>query len=183
MIRGEELIKLVRGFISSYLEDKNFEISDEIKEKYKEERGVFVTLTIDGELRGCIGIPEPIMPLYKGVIEAAEGAAFRDPRFEALSKDEFKRIKIEISVLTKSELIEVKKAEEYLEKIKVGEDGLIIRGSFCSGLLLPQVAVEQIWGVKEFLEYICLKAGLGKGDWRNLNNKIYKFQAEIFKED
>ena len=144
--------------------------------------GVFVTLYEGEELRGCIGFPEPVEPLYVAVVDAARAAAFEDPRFPPLKKSELSKIRIEVSVLTKPELIEVSSSSEYLKKIKVGEDGLIVRCGFDSGLLLPQVAVEYAWTVEEFLENTCMKAGLPADCWKSLKCRIFKFQAKIYKE-
>jgi len=161
---GKLLIKLARESISSYWQ------------------GVFVTLYKNKQLRGCIGFPEPIFPLFEAIIKAARSAAFEDPRFPPLQKEELKHIKIEVSVLTVPALIKVKKPEDYLKKIKIGKDGLIIRSTLGSGLLLPQVATEYKWGVEEFLRHLCEKARLKQNAWKDKNNQIYKFQAQIFKE-
>jgi hypothetical protein len=183
LAEGRELVKLAKDAVSSHFSGEEMRISKEIQRKFAEKRGVFVTLTKDKELRGCIGFIEPYFPLWDSVVKAAQSAAFADPRFIPLGKDELKDVKFEISVLTEPELIEVKKPEEYIKKIKIGKDGLIIRGLYGSGLLLPQVAIEWKWDVKEFLRNTCLKAGLQPDDWKNLNNKIYKFQAQIFSEE
>jgi len=174
------LLKLARDSITSYFTKKEIDIS-KVK-KFSKKQGVFVTLTKNNELRGCIGFPEPYLPLYKAVIQAAKSAAFSDPRFMPLQEKELNEIKIEISVLSVPKLIEVKKPKEYLKKIKIGEDGLIIRSDYGSGLLLPQVFVEYNCDVKQALEMLCQKAGLPSEAWKNLDNKIYKFQAEILKE-
>ncbi len=180
---GEELIKLARQSISSYFSGKDLEVSDDIKKKFSSKQGVFVTLTIDGDLRGCIGFPEPVYALYGGVIEGSKSAAFSDPRFDPLSKEEFSKVKIEVSVLTVPELIEVKKAEDYLNRIKIGEDGLIVKGDFGSGLLLPQVFTEYNCDVKKALEMTCNKGGLHSEAWKDIENtKVYKFQSLIFSE-
>jgi len=180
---GKELILLARQSIDASFSKTNLKVTDNTKRKFGQKQGVFVTLTIDGELRGCIGYPEPVLPLYSAVIEAAQAAAFSDPRFEVLTKEEFSKIKIEVSVLTVPELIKVKKAEEYLDKIKIGSDGLIIRGEYGSGLLLPQVFIEYKCNALKALEMTCQKAGLNADSWKDLSNKIYKFQAQIFTED
>lgn len=179
---GKELIKLARQSINSYFSGSDLEISENIKKKFSTKQGVFVTLNLNNELKGCIGFPEPVMPLYNAIIEAAKPAAFSDPRFMPLSKDEFKDVKVELSVLTVPELINVKESKEYLDKIKVGEDGLIIRSEFGSGLLLPQVFTEYNCDVAKALEMTCQKANLSSDAWKELDNKIYKFQAQIFKE-
>lgn len=174
------LLKLARDSITSYFTKKDIDTSK--VEKFSEKQGVFVTLEKNNELRGCIGFPEPYLPLNKAIIESAQSAAFSDPRFMPVQRKELDEIKIEISVLTVPELIKVKKPEEYLKKIKIGKDGLIIRGSYGSGLLLPQVFVEYKCDVQQALEMLCQKAGLPIDAWKNLDNKIYKFQAEIFHE-
>ena len=181
-VEGERLIKLARNSISCFFSKKEPVISNEIKSKFKEKQGVFVTLKINNELRGCIGYAEGIFPLYEAVINAAKAAAFSDPRFAPLTEEEFKKVRVEVSILTEPELIKVSKPEEYMEKIKIGEDGLIVKSTYGSGLLLPQVPIEWKWDVKEFLEHICEKAGLEKDAWKDLQNKIYKFQAEVFEE-
>ena len=89
---GKELIKLARQSIYSYFSNKELNVDDNINKKYSQKQGVFVTLNIDDNLRGCIGFPEPTLPLYEAIIEAAKSAAFSDPRFEPLSKDEFKDV-------------------------------------------------------------------------------------------
>lgn len=179
---GKELLKLARESIGLFFEGTDLIIKDDVLKRFSEKQGVFVTITIDGNLRGCIGYPEPIFPLYESIMNSSRAAAFSDPRFPALSKEEFKKIKLELSVLTVPELIKVKKPEEYLKKIKVGEDGLIIRSNYGSGLLLPQVATEYKWNEKQFLEHTCGKAGLDKNSWKEKNIQVYKFQAQIFDE-
>lgn len=180
--QGKKLIELAKKAISLKLEGKEIKVEERLKKEFGSKRGAFVTLTSNGELRGCIGIVEQIYPLWQTIVHAAESAAFGDPRFTPLSKDEIKDIKVEISVLTEPELIETGRAEDYPKKIKIGKDGLIIEGRYEKGLLLPQVAVEWKWDSKQFLEHTCEKAGLSMGAWKDLNNKIYKFQAQIFTE-
>ncbi|TKJ17784.1 AMMECR1 domain-containing protein [Candidatus Woesearchaeota archaeon B3_Woes] len=179
---GKELIKLARQSINSYFSDSDLKISEDIKKRFLTKQGVFVTLNLNKQLRGCIGFPEPTLPLYKAVSEAAQSAAFGDPRFNPLNKDEFKDVKIEMSVLSVPELIDVKDSKEYLDKIKIGEDGLIIRSEFGSGLLLPQVFAEYNCDVIKALEMTCQKANLSSDAWKDANTKVYKFQAQIFEE-
>lgn len=180
---AEELIKIARDSILSVYEDKRQEITPDIKKRFSKLKGAFVTLTIDDQLRGCIGFTQPVQPLYSTIIGAAKSAAFRDPRFPELSREEYDSVKVEISVLTVPKYMQVSKPEEYLDQIKIGEDGLIIKGSYTSGLLLPQVFSEHKCTPKSALEWTCEKAGLPKNAWKDLNNKIYKFQAQIFKEE
>jgi len=174
------LLKLARESIKTYF--KAEKPSLEKVKHLKEKRGVFVTLHEDGELKGCIGFPMPVYSLNTAIVEAARSAAFHDPRFPPLEEDELDKIEIEISVLTVPEEIKVSHSNEYMEKIKIGEDGLIIQGPFGSGLLLPQVATEQGFNVPQFLNCLCQKAGMGFNCWKDLHNKISKFQAEVFNE-
>jgi len=139
-----------------------------------EERGAFVTLTIEGRLRGCIGYIRAVKPLYETIAEMAVQAAFHDPRFPPLTAKEFPAIEIQISVLTPMTL--VKDAGE----IEVGRDGLYITKGLNSGLLLPQVAVDNGWDRETFLAQTCLKAGLPPGSWQEPGTRIQRFQADIF---
>lgn len=182
--QGKELLRAAREAIQHYFEFKEEpSILKEVDlDKYQEPRGVFVTLRKGKQLRGCIGFPLPMFPLGKAVVKSAISAAFEDPRFPPLSKEEFEGVEIELSVLTVPEKIEVKNSLEYLEKIKVGRDGLIIKYGGNSGLLLPQVPEEQGWGVEEYLDGICMKAGLAPGTWKEEGVSIEAFQAQIFEE-
>lgn len=180
---GKFLVELARSSIQSYLKDKIIlEMPEDTPDNLKEEMGAFVTLTSDGQLRGCIGYPEPIKPLVNTVMEVAISAALQDPRFPPVSPEELDDISVEVSVLTKPELVEVDKPSEYPEKISVGEDGLIVESCFGRGLLLPQVPVEWQWDVEDFLSNTCMKAGLNADCWLDPEIKIYKFQSQIFEE-
>lgn len=179
---GQLLIKISRENIETYLKGGNFKVSDKLPEVFHEKLGVFVTLTSYSNLRGCIGYPEPYMPLIEALLDVSISAAVDDPRFNPLSLDELKNIKIEVSVLTKPKIVEVDSYQDYLKLLIVGRDGLIIENSYHRGLLLPQVPVEQNWNILEFLEGLCYKAGLYKDAWKEKDTKIYSFQAQIFEE-
>jgi len=153
-----------------------------LKTKFKEKRGVFVTLILEKQLRGCIGYIEPIKPLGEAVIEMARAAAFKDPRFLPLEKKELDDVIFEVSVLTLPKLIKVKNPEDYPNHIEIGKHGLIAEIEDFRGVLLPQVPIEQGWNKKQFLENLCLKAGLLAESWKSKDIKIYKFQTLIFKE-
>ena len=182
---GKELLRAAREAISHYFEfnEEPSMLKNVDLDKYQEARGVFVTLKKGKELRGCIGFPLPMFPLGKAVVKAAIAAAFEDPRFPALGKEELRGVEIELSVLTVPEKIEVKDSSEYLEKIKIGRDGLIIKYGGNSGLLLPQVPGEQGWGVEEYLDGICMKAGLAPGTWKEEGVNLEAFRAQIFNEE
>ena len=174
------IIKLVRDILhSSFHKEKEIMIPLALEKKLSEKRGVFTTLTLNNELRGCIGIPEPELPLGVALIRAAIGAAFHDPRFLPLKESELEKIKIEVTVLTEPKEIKVKNKKELLKKIKVGKDGLIVEKNHQSGLFLPQVPLEQKWNYKEFLEHTCLKAGLDKDAWLDKSTKVLRFQGLV----
>lgn len=143
-------------------------------EKLSENRGAFVCLHKKGMLRGCIGSLEASAPLYKTVEEMAEAAAFRDPRFRAVTEDELPYIDLEISVLTPLRQIDDP------NEVQVGLHGIMIRKGFQSGLLLPQVATERNWDRVTFLEETCRKAGLHKDAWKEKDAEIYVFSADVF---
>lgn len=138
--------------------------------------GAFVTLTIDGELRGCIGTLDASRPLHRTVAESAVSAATRDPRFPPLTQHELGRVRLEISVL--GDFVPVRDPAE----IVIGRDGLLIQSAGRSGILLPQVPVEHGWDVPAFLERLCVKAGLPPGTWKRPGCVLERFPAEVFGE-
>ncbi|MBS7623753.1 TIGR00296 family protein [Candidatus Bathyarchaeota archaeon] len=182
---GRFLVRLAREAISKYLlEGMVMQPPAETPEKLKKRCGVFVTLTghSSGELRGCIGYPEPVERLVTATIRSAIEAATEDPRFPRVSLEELeRRLIVEVSVLTEPEEVKAPR-REVPKHIRVGKDGLIVGRGLQRGLLLPQVAVEWGWGAEEFLTHCCLKAGLPPDDWLLEDTKIQKFQAAIFKE-
>ncbi len=181
--KGKKVVKIARDTIEKYLEEgEKPEISEEIPEELKEERGVFVTINKNENLRGCIGRPLPSQPFINGLIESAINAATRDPRFPKMELEEVDEITIEVSVLTVPEEINVEKSKDYPEKIKIGRDGLIVKYKGREGLLLPQVAVDNEWGAEEFLSQTCVKAGLSPDSWVKDNVTFEKFPAQVFKE-
>ncbi len=178
---GKELLKFAKEAVVSALSGKNFEIPQGLRERFAKKQGVFVTLHKNRKLRGCIGYPEPVLPLFEATARAAVAAAFRDPRFSPLKKDELPEVRFEISVLTVPEKINSAPAQ-CCRDIKIGRDGLIISFKGLSGLLLPQVAVEHNMSKEEFLCCCCEKAGLHADEWRNGCCEISKFQAQVFSE-
>ncbi len=184
---GKFLINLARNTVKQYLETgKAPKPPKETPKKLFEHCGVFVTINSlrngEKELRGCIGYPYPTSPLVEAVIDSAINAATEDPRFEPLSSVELGKVVFEVSVLTPPEAVDVKNPKEYLSKIKVGEDGLIVERGPYKGLLLPQVPVEWGWCEEEFLCQCCMKAGLPPDTWLTKDAKIYKFKAIVFDE-
>ena len=171
----EKLLKIARVSIENALRKKENPEFTDISDNLKKLGGVFVTLNKQGRLRGCIGFPEAVLPLYQAVSQAAVSAALKDYRFPPVTQKELSDIEIEISALSPLEKI------SDVEKVEVGRHGLVIRKGIYSGLLLPQVPVEYGWDRTEFLERICEKAGLPRGAWRG-NVELYIFTAQVFHE-
>ena len=141
----------------------------------REERGIFVTLLQEGELRGCIGFPYPVKPVGEACQDAAFGAAFQDPRFPPLDPEELRDIEFEISVLSVPKPIQP-------AQVKIGVHGLLIRQGKKSGLLLPQVAFDEHWNTEAFLEQTCRKAGLPMDAWKKGAENL-GFEAQIFGDE
>ena len=140
------------------------------------QKGVFVTLVKEGDLRGCIGRVEPQHPLFQTVSEMAQAAAFNDPRFPPLTVSELPQITIEISVLSPLGRL------TNVDALQIGRDGLVVRRGFSSGLLLPQVASQNRWSAEEFLSQVCFKAGLPMDAWQEPGTELFTFSAEVFSE-
>ena len=176
-----ELVREARKVIETWVKEGKEYLPNIDNEKYKG-YGVFVTINKRGGLRGCIGFPYPQEDFRKALMEAAISAC-HDPRFPPLTEKELKDIEVEITLLKPPKKLEVKSPKEYLEKIKIGKHGLIVQKGPYSGLLLPQVAVENNWDVLEFLSYTCLKAGLPSTAWMDEDTEIYVFEGKVIKEE
>jgi len=173
-------LKIARESLEMWVKERKRYQSQVLPKIFKEKRGCFVTLKEDDALRGCIGFPEPVLPLGDALGEAVREAS-EDSRFPPVKPNELTEIEIEISVLTVPKLFAGEK-KKLPEIIKIGVDGLIMRRGFYSGLLLPQVATEWHFGKEEFLDQTCLKAGLNPGDWLDEDVQVFTFQAEVFSE-
>jgi uncharacterized protein len=143
-------------------------------DKLREKLGAFVTLSIGGHLRGCIGRIVGGGPLYLTIAEMARAAAFEDPRFPPVSAEELPQVQVEISILSPITPC----PDPAL--IEVGRHGLIVKRGGAQGLLLPQVPVEWKWDRETFLGQTCRKAGLPADAWRRQGTDILWFEAEVF---
>ncbi len=141
----------------------------------------FVTLTINGDLRGCIGALEPYQPLARDVQEHAIAAALEDYRFPPVKEKELEKISIEISRLTKPIPLEYKDADDLLEKLHPGVDGVILRDGFRRATFLPQVW-EKIPDKAQFLANLCYKMGATPGLWQRKHLDVLIYQVEEFHE-
>jgi len=168
-----DLLNLARSAIEAYIRNKGIEVDDKIKEKYSQKKACFVTLTKNGELRGCIGNLEPRQELWKEVINNAISAGFHDFRFMPLNKQELKKIKIEISVLSIPKRLG--NGMEVFDRINKNM-GIILKKDGRSATFLPQVW-EQLSDKKQFLEQLSLKAGLSKDAWKNAEIWFYEVES------
>ncbi len=141
----------------------------------------FITLTVGGELRGCIGALEPYQPLAWDVREHALAAALEDPRFPPVSPEELNRIEIEISRLTFPQKLEYKDAQDLLEHLRPNVDGVILRDGFRRATFLPQVW-EKIPDTAEFLSHLCAKMGAAPDTWQRKHLEVLIYQVEEFRE-
>jgi AmmeMemoRadiSam system protein A len=133
----------------------------------------FVTINRNGNLRGCIGNIEPVMPLYRSVIMNAVAACSQDPRFAPMTREELTNLEIEVTVLSPLEAL------QDIKDIRIGTHGLYIMKGGNAGILLPQVASEYNWNVPTFLEQVSLKAGLPRDAWKT--SQLFSFTADIIK--
>lgn len=160
------ILDLARRAIVGFLEDrKELEIDEsEVPEEFKKIRACFVTLTKNGQLRGCIGNITPIGPLYKSVIANAVSAGFYDPRFVPVESGELEELEIEISILELPH-------KAVLDEIQEG-DGVILEKGGRSAVFLPQVW-EEFPSKEDFMRHLALKAGLSEDEWKNASFEVF----------
>ncbi|HZD44169.1 MAG TPA: TIGR00296 family protein, partial [Methanomicrobiales archaeon] len=161
---GQAALELARRALESALRGQRIPLPT-LPSVFDEKRGVFVTIKENELLRGCIGLPYPIMPLRDAIVEAAVSAATQDPRFPPVTEEELPRIQLEVTILTTPQPLMGSPAQRP-EMVKVGTHGLIVKGWGSSGLLLPQVPGEYNWDSQEFLSHTCMKAGLPADCWK-----------------
>ncbi|MEW6593376.1 MAG: AmmeMemoRadiSam system protein A [Thermodesulfobacteriota bacterium] len=147
----------------------------------QQHRGTFVTLKCCGQLRGCIGSLTATTTIAEGVRENAINAAFCDPRFPPLTAEELAAVEVEVSVLTEPQPLDYGDAADLLAKIRPGIDGLIIRQEGCYATFLPQVW-EQLPDPRNFLDHLCLKAGLAMDAWQHGTLTVMTYQVQYFSE-
>jgi AmmeMemoRadiSam system protein A len=167
------LLKIARETLERYVRKKEVYRPEENNPKLLSPKGAFVTLKKNGQLRGCIGFIEAVLPLHQTIVQATIYAASKDARFPPVTPSELEDIELEISVLTPPVRIDDPR------NVEVGKHGLIIAKGSQRGLLLPQVPVENKWSRRTFLQRTCQKAGLPKDAWRS-GAEIYAFEAIVF---
>jgi AmmeMemoRadiSam system protein A len=170
------ILALARRAIDEYLESGT-EIHPPGEDYFLQPLAAFVTLTMDGELRGCIGTTEANTPLGETIVHCAISAATRDPRFPPVQNNELQQIQLEVSVLSPFRVV------RRLEEIEIGVHGVLVKMGPYRALFLPQVAVENNWDRETFLSYACRKAGLNPNAWKMPAMTVEVFSAEVFGEE
>jgi len=182
---GEYLVRKARESVETYFRGEKPDLKDS-PEKLRRPGIPFVTIYMLGaggkQLRGCIGYVAPVMPLIEATVEVAREAAFNDPRFPPLSLREYPATIFEVTVLSELKPIPAS-PNERPKFVEIGKMGLMVKKGPFSGLLLPQVAVEEGWNEVEFLENTCLKAGLRPDCWKREDAQFFYFYGRIFEEE
>ena len=180
---GPRLLKLVRESIGQRLGVvKSVDQTGLENELLDQELATFVTLKIEGRLRGCIGNLEPDGALLDTLAQNGRHAAFNDHRFSPLDVEEFERVKIDISILTEPVSLTYTDGDDLLTKLRPDIDGVILKKGRARATFLPQVW-QQLPDPKQFMEHLCRKAGLSSTAWRDRSTKIYLYQVQSFKEE
>jgi MEMO1 family protein len=182
--QGQTLVKLARQTIAQKLGKRSAKIdSDAMSDPaFQMKRGTFVTLTINKQLRGCIGNLEGRDSLVAGIERNAVNAAFHDPRFSPLKGDELDHVDIEVSILTEPRPLEYKDSNELISKLRVHVDGVILQKGSFGATFLPQVW-EQLPEPESFLSHLCMKAGLPADTWKKEHPDISTYQVQYFEEE
>jgi AmmeMemoRadiSam system protein A len=179
----EYLLELARQTLEKFFEgEKDLVPKDIPHDGLKKKAGTFVTLTKDGNLRGCIGSIMPVDPIYSSVVKNSLSAAFMDSRFAPLAEDELNDIKIEISVLTVPKELKYDSPDDLLKKLRPGVDGVILDCGGAGSTFLPQVW-KSLPEKEKFLSHLCIKAWLEPECWKNEKCKISVYQVEAFEEE
>ncbi len=177
------LLSLAREAIESSVKGKPLPPVDakSLTPALREQGASFVTLTIHGELRGCIGALEAYQPLVDDVREHAVAAAMQDPRFPPVSESELNRISIEVSHLSAPRELKYSNSDDLLEKLTPHVDGVILKHGQRKATFLPQVW-EKLPEPSVFLDQLCYKMGASPELWRNTKLQVYTYQVEEFHE-
>ncbi len=176
-----QLLALARAVLENELLDSNHNVENYRYPVFNGRCGLFVTLMLDGNLRGCIGRTEPMDSIYKNVIGLAKSAAFDDLRFSPLTAKELKKIIIEISLLTVPEKIEGIDNHDKMDQIRPGIDGVILKAGHQESTFLPQVW-KSISTTESFVSELCRKAGLSRDYWKDNEVELSVYQVEHFQE-
>jgi AmmeMemoRadiSam system protein A len=171
-----ELLQLARSTLESHFATGKIPECRNVCRNLQARKGAFVSIHVEGRLRGCIGLLTPDRQLFKVVQSCVLSAALEDTRFLPVKAEEVPDLDIEISVLTPFQRL------RDIKEIVVGKHGLLVTKGFLRGLLLPQVATEYGWDSETFLEQTCRKAGLPESAWKDPDTVVHTFEAEVFSD-
>jgi len=179
--QGTVLLELARKTLSCRLKG---EVPPEQPDDavFGEETATFVTLKLDGQLRGCIGNLKPVGTLWEGICDNAINAAFHDHRFSSLKPEELSQIHLDISILSPPVTLAYSDTEDLLTKLRPGIDGVILRDGRHGATFLPQVW-KQLPTTEQFLSHLCRKAGLAESAWREKKMEIQTYYVQCFEEE
>jgi len=185
--QGQRLVRLARATIAARLGIAaaagsiipDTDLADPV---FQEQRGTFVTLKIGNQLRGCMGCLTPSESILEGIQRNALNAAFKDPRFPALTAPELEQAEIEVSILTNPSELEYFGGSGLLKKLRPNIDGVIISKGMARATFLPQVW-EQLPRTEEFLAHLCRKAGLSPDEWKKGELDVSVYQVQYFHEN
>lgn len=176
------LLTLARtSLVDTVLRGRMPDLPDGLSSRLLEKKGCFVTLTIEGRLRGCIGHIFPEQPLAQAVIENARSAAVRDSRFSPVAADELDQIAIEVSVLSVPEPLDFSSPDDLLGKLRPGRDGVVLDVDGHRSTFLPQVW-EQLPDPMTFLDHLSAKAGVVPSAWRGREVRVQVYQVQALEE-
>ncbi len=173
---SKTLLNIAREAIVHLLTGKKYTPPEQTESALNQCSGCFVTITQNGQLRGCIGNFQSRQPLYREVATMAVAAASQDPRFPPMTRADLDKFDLEITVLSPLERI------DDINQIEVGVHGIYIIKGLNRGVLLPQVATEYGWDRETFLRQTCTKAGLIEDAWQQPDAEIYIFSGQIIHE-
>ncbi len=176
--QGKKLIELAHHAVETLISKEELSLTP--YKDLSEVKPIVLILYIRSEIRE-VYIPD--QPLYKAVVRAARQTAFEHPRYASIGLDDLKNIRFEMALLTPPEVIKVLNFEDFSRRIRLGIDGLMIRGGTYSAIMLPDFPIRYSWDHDRALRYLTQKAGMHMDAWQNLSNKIYKFNAQIFSEE
>lgn len=184
MEEGTAAVRAARAVVDAAVRGAKEAPALDLPASFSRSAGVFTTLSAHplGELRGCIGFAEPVLPLSEAIKATAAAAALEDRRFAPVEPLELDHLVVEVSLLTPPQLVEADGPEDLVRRVEVGRHGLIVRGGKRGGLLLPQVAPEWGWSSLEFLQHTCSKGGFEPDFWRSADARVLTFEAEVFAE-
>lgn len=180
----KKLLEIARQAIRSVVEGNPLSPLDlaGLPTSLREQGASFVTLTIAGQLRGCIGTLEAYQPLALDVQEHAVAAATEDYRFPPVTRAELPFLEIEISRLTPMRALEYSGPQDLLDKLRPGVDGVVLRDGMRRATFLPQVW-EKISSKEEFLDHLCLKMGARPNLWREKQLAVWTYQVEEIRDE